>query len=69
MGAKMSRRKKIIKIHETIMCASEQIEILSKFIGNRTYNNIENEICASIINEKSKQIFYANEKLSKMFQI
>lgn len=65
----MSRRKKIEKIHEKILYASEQIEILSKFIGNRTYNNIENEVVASIINEKSKQIFYANEKLSKMFKL
>lgn len=65
----MSRRKKIEKIHEIILYASEQIEILSKFIGNRTYNNLENEVIASIINEKSKQIFYANEKLSKMFKL
>lgn len=65
----MSRRKKIIKIHEKIMYASEQIEILSRFIGKRTYNNIENDVFASIINEKSKQIFYANERLSKMFKL
>lgn len=65
----MSRQKKIKKIHEIIMYASEQIEVLSEFIGNRTYNNIENEVVASIINEKSKQIFYANEKLSRMFKL
>jgi hypothetical protein len=63
----MNRRKKVVKIHETIMCASGQIEILSKLIENYTYCNIENQICANIINEKSKQIFCANEKLSKMF--
>lgn len=65
----MSRRKKIEKIHQTIMYANEQIEFLSKFIANRTYNNIENQICANIIEEKSKQILCANEKLSKMFNI
>lgn len=65
----MGRRKKIEKIYETIMCASEQIELLSGFIAARTYNNIENQICANIIDEKSKQILCANEKLSKMFRI
>lgn len=68
-GVEMSRRKKIEKIHETIMCANEQIDILSKFIKNRTCNDIENYVCASIIGEKSRKIFYANKKLSEMFKI
>lgn len=65
----MSRRKKIEKIHEIIMCASEEIEVLSKFIGNRTYNDLENQVCSSIICEKAQKIFYTNKKLSKMFKI
>lgn len=65
----MSRRKKIEKIHQTIMYANTDINILSQIIENYTYGNIENQICANIINEKSRKISRANEKLSKMFKL
>jgi len=65
----MGKRSKIEKIHRRIMCASQQIHLLSNFICNVTENEVESQILAEIINEKSIQISNANEKMGLMFKI
>ncbi len=65
----MSKKTKLEKNHLKIVIASEQIMILSKFIGFYTENDIENQVLANLINEKSKQILFANEKIAKIFKI
>jgi len=64
----MSKRSKLEKIHRRIMCASQQINILSDLMGNTTESGVENLILAEIINEKSKQISTANEKMGMIFK-
>lgn len=65
----MSKRKKLEKIHTKIMCASEQIKVLSKYIGFYTDTAAENQVFAELINEKSRQIFKANEKIGRIFKL
>lgn len=64
----MSKRSKLEKIYLKIAIANEQIKVLTKFIGFYTANDVENQVCAEIIREKSKHIDIANEKIAKMFK-
>jgi len=65
----MSKRKKIEKIHNKIMIASEQIGVLSDFLGDYADNGIQREVLARIINEKSRTISRTNEKLGILFRL
>lgn len=64
----MSKRSKLEKIHRKIMCASSQIKVLSNFIITTTENDVENQVIASIINEKSMQIKNENEKMGMILK-
>jgi len=65
----MSKRQKVTKIHDKIMVISEQIKVLADFLQNYANNDIQREVLAGIISEKSLKIARTNEKLAVIFKI
>jgi len=64
----MSKRSKLEKIHRRIMCASQQINVLSDLMYNVIESEVESLTLTDIINEKSREISNANEKMGMMFK-
>lgn len=64
----MGKNSKLKKIHQNVMCASEEIGILADCIAYYCEKDVEKEILARIINEKSHSIGRSNEKMGTIFK-